>query len=343
MLKSQTLLQRYALREYKGEVGIEIEMEGEFLSPPVGRWGSKPDGSLRAGGVEYVTKGPINKEDIAPALVQLWEAFRNANSVLNPSDRCGVHVHLNCQNYNFEEIWRIVTVSLMLEDILLEFCGETRNGNLFCLGTKDANGLLLQLVRDREAGGRFETLQSATHFRYGFINFCVLPTYGSLEYRSLQTEKEFDNILTWTEMLLAIRDYALSHDPLFGVMANISMYGIDNFLLDIFGKKNAEILKKANSHYARIILDNIRRIQVLVYSEIKDKKQKTKNDSRSDQTTRLISLETAAYLARTRSSTVSGTGTIPVSAAHDPEADEEEEYLQSLELYEDGEEDDGTF
>ena len=341
MLKDTTLRPYYGLPPYKGDVGIEIEMEGEFLpTANSGSWHAKTDGSLRAGGIEYVTRGPINKEDIEYVLGLLWSQFKKAGAVLKPSDRCGVHIHLNCQNYTFEEIWRIATLSLMLEDILLEFCGEARNGNLFCLNTRDGSGLLLQLVQDREAGGRFETLNSPGHFKYAFLNFSVLPMYGSLEYRSLQTEKDYDNILTWTEMILAIKDYALSHDSLPHIISNISMHGIDNFLLDIFGKKNAKILRETNPHYTHIILENIRRIQILAYSKIKEPTEEAKTANEM-----LLGLRDRARPAGTAIRWSTGTATNDpwreVDYDDDPPNlddldDEEEEEEQQ-------DEDDGTF
>ena len=130
-----------------GEIGIEIEMEGQML-PHIGSntWRSEADGSLRGESIEYVLKKPVAREQVAKVLTQLQDMLAKDGAVLEPSNRCGVHVHVNAQQYTFLQVMNIVVLYLMFEDILTKFCGQHREGNYFCLRARDAGRFVEQLI-----------------------------------------------------------------------------------------------------------------------------------------------------------------------------------------------------
>jgi hypothetical protein len=43
-------------------------------------------------------------------------------------------------------------------------------------------------------------------FRYSAVNVCSIPKYGSLEFRSMRSTKDFNVIKDWCAILLALRD-----------------------------------------------------------------------------------------------------------------------------------------
>ena len=121
------------------EIGIEIEMEGQYLQiDPNKEWGFKGDGSLRGReAIEYITNGPIPREDVLKTLNDLLvhmakdRGYKDHPSLLEPSDRCGVHIHINCQDLTFFQTFNYIFLYLLMEQVLVGYCGESREGNMF--------------------------------------------------------------------------------------------------------------------------------------------------------------------------------------------------------------------
>ena len=133
-----------------GDVGIEIEVEGNKFPkehsqlPSV--WEYKHDGSLRGqDNAEYVTRGPIPFNNVAEACNQLWDTFTGFGSVLDVSNRTSVHVHLNVGNFHLNRLASFAALYFSVEEVLTNWCGEHREGNLFCLRVKDAPNILSSL------------------------------------------------------------------------------------------------------------------------------------------------------------------------------------------------------
>jgi len=120
-----------------GEVGIEIEVEGENLSQRLAKyWRVERDGSLRGGeAAEYVLIAPLKREEYKKALDYLAAAMKKRGAKIENSGRAGVHVHLNFQDVAARNVANMVCLYMMYEDALTNFCGDGRTGNLFCLGT----------------------------------------------------------------------------------------------------------------------------------------------------------------------------------------------------------------
>lgn len=186
----------------KGKVGLEIEVEGKNLlyedevPPP---WKMVPDHSLRGEeNAEYILKSPIEFSAVEKALDNLWEAFRKKKTRLDESNRTSVHVHLNCQDFHLNRLAAFVALYYQMEEILTEWCGDHRVGNLFCLRGKDAPAVLRQLRQFIAYDGNH-----AIHdkYRYAALNPNALSKYGSIEVRTLRgctdprTIKDFVSIL----------------------------------------------------------------------------------------------------------------------------------------------------
>ena len=244
-----------------GEVGIEIEMEGDNLYvAPRKWWRVAMDGSLRGNSVEWVLVQPLPRDQVQPALDYL--VFNSKDSVLRPSDRCGVHVHINVQKMQLRQMFVFATLYLMLEPLLMRWCGEDREGNLFCLRSGDAEGLLLTMKSALESGD-LNTLNT-DNLRYASINFCALFKFGSLEFRGFGTPKNMMDIVKWVDLLLAIKDASLKFKELPDILEQLSGQGINRFLKSIFNDKQYRALM--HSEAEPDVYDAIRRLQDVCYS-----------------------------------------------------------------------------
>lgn len=252
----------FRLPKVVGEIGIEIEIEGNRL-PTVNNkyWHSKRDGSLRGEALEYVLTAPIDRKDLDNAMALLTGEFRTANSTLIPSERCGVHVHLNVQEYTPDELMKFATLYLILEEILVKYCGSSREGNLFCLRVQDAEYIISSLIRARRINAWNELTRD--NIRYAAINFTAIRKYGSVEFRSMRTDKDLSTVKEWTLLLLALKDRAAEFSSTQAIVEGFSSIGAKAFLHSIFGDM-AKLLYCRNMD--ELLMQGIRRTQDLAYS-----------------------------------------------------------------------------
>ena len=129
------------------EGGIEIEMEGRNLQlhrPTY--WRQDNDGSLRGESMEFVLRYPCERAKVSGMLGYLQTKLKEQEATLSPSPRCGVHVHINCQHMKIQQVFNFSYLYYIFEDILMEYCGELRKGNLFCMTLEDAGGIIPSLI-----------------------------------------------------------------------------------------------------------------------------------------------------------------------------------------------------
>ncbi len=194
-----TLLNRLPV---KGDVGIEIEVEGkklprEDVTPPP--WVYKIDHSLRGQeNAEYVLHRPIAFDDVEKELNRLWDVFRAKGSTIDESNRTSVHIHLNCQTFHLNRLASLIALYMALEEPLTAFCGDHRVGKRFCLRTKDAPAIASHIKKFISSDGK-TGLPDGLH--YSGMNAGALAKFGSLEFRTLRGVSDPAVINDWVSIL----------------------------------------------------------------------------------------------------------------------------------------------
>jgi hypothetical protein len=244
-----------------GDVGIEIEVEGKSLPRPAKYWRCEYDGSLRGEeSMEYVLKEPLSLDEAGVALAHLRDCYNQSKSVIDDSVRAGVHVHVNVQQLNIVELYNFITLYLVLEEILVKFCGETREGNLFCLRSGDAEYLLSRLVQ-AVRGRRFRILVD-DNLRYSSMNVKALGTYGSLEFRAMRGTEDLGLIHKWAETLVGLREVAKTFTDPMDVITGFSAGDAGHFLHKCLGA-NADLFKYDG--YEAVLVRGMRRAQEVAF------------------------------------------------------------------------------
>tara|TARA_R110000851_G_scaffold88343_1_gene193001 strand:- start:527 stop:1486 length:960 start_codon:yes stop_codon:yes gene_type:complete len=190
-----------------GDVGIEIEMEGENL-PKRGTalWHVEHDGSLRGeDNAEYVLRKPVPFADVELALEEIVEDL--SDSTLLPSTRTGVHVHVNVQQLDLVQLATFITLYLVVEDLLLEAAGEHRQSNLFCLKGCEAEYMVQHAAKFFETGDLDYIANDS--IRYSGINLAAIAKYGSVEFRSLRTPDDIMSIAKWVRAFKNMKDLSV--------------------------------------------------------------------------------------------------------------------------------------
>jgi len=264
----------FRLNKVDGEIGIEIEMEGDGLLVSTKSWAEHADGSLRGNSIEYVLHSPCARDKVGDKLQELEYAWAKYGSRLNPSNRCGVHVHLNCQDKTLKQVAIILGIYYCFEDVLLEYCGEERNGNFFCLGAKHAELQLTELYNMMH-NEKLTVYQIDQHYRYAAMNITSLAKFGSLEFRPLKTTKSMADVLDWVNIILCINDKAKAFKDVREVVESCSAAGPYRFLHETFGRYAEQLMCKK---YDKMIMEGVRRVQEFAYAPLVLKNKKKVKD-----------------------------------------------------------------
>lgn len=204
----------YQAADLSGVVGIEMELEGTgfitrvpFRGPDGEIWLAKEDGSLR-GGLEYITSTAIAPSLVQPMLEALFDGIDKAGGRINNSSRCSTHIHLNMQGFKVNQLASFVTLWGIFEEVLVNWCGPSRIGNLFALRLKDtARGVRIWQDFIQTGKNKF-----SADYKYMALNGSRLRDLGTFEIRSLEGCTSPDRPVKWIEALLAIRTLAETWD-----------------------------------------------------------------------------------------------------------------------------------
>lgn len=193
-----------------GEVGIELEFEGnKFPKEVVSKgWTVHTDHSLRGhDNVEYVLTRPINFTEVNGHVLAIFSDMAKYGTILDDSNRTSVHVHLNCHNFHMNRIATFAGIYFTLEEVLAEYCGEHRVGNLFCLRAIDAPDIISTLARFIKNNGSMD-IREGMH--YAGFNIHALRKFGSIEIRLMRGAMSASQVTDWVSILQRI--YELSAD-----------------------------------------------------------------------------------------------------------------------------------
>lgn len=197
----------------KGDVGIEIECEGERLFPHHSvLWKTEADNSLRGQypdkSCEWVLNEPVPKEDVRLALKELFDMQAANKAKFKFSFRTSVHIHINVGHLTRDQVMAMAYAYYLIEDLMLEYCAEHRRFNRFCLSIGQAEGAIPYIKRMISIDeGLFIKSNPQNAIRYSSLNLEALFKYGSLEFRALEGNADIDRIDTWVRALTNLRSF----------------------------------------------------------------------------------------------------------------------------------------
>jgi hypothetical protein len=116
------------------EVGIEIETNGiQFLDKSkklydaINKWNTsvKPDGSIGSQPTAFeLNLMPSSGDKVIEQVHDLCAGLQAMSA--NPSQKCGIHVHVNCADVTSDDLKRIIDVYVRVERALYELCHPLR-------------------------------------------------------------------------------------------------------------------------------------------------------------------------------------------------------------------------
>lgn len=200
-----------------GQIGLELEIEPKngyrlprsghlekIISPETkAMWTIVEDHSLRNGGMEYIFSQPVKQAELEGMLKGLFEAFTTSSCPIENSNRCSTHVHKNVSGRTINQLTSIIVLWAVFEELLIQWCGEERQTNHFCLSTKDTLSLINQWDQLLRVGhGNF-----TRDLKYSALN--VLPVWdkGSFEFRCGPAASDWETPFKWATFINTFVDY----------------------------------------------------------------------------------------------------------------------------------------
>lgn len=222
-------------KQYKGDFGIEIEVEGRNIAREIQGWRCKPDGSLRGESMEYVFRDPASDQALLKRVKTLEAGLSGPDVEVFDSHRTSTHIHLNFLNNPVIDVFGYWVAFTILEPLLLRTFAPSRDGNLFCLPSYDCDGPINTVMQC------FQNLTGQRGWpdnrKYSSLNLSCLPAFGSVECRIFPCTIKADLLLTWCDILKNLRDLSSGHpDKTFYDMVNLARTHPGGIIWDTMGK-----------------------------------------------------------------------------------------------------------
>lgn len=197
--------------------GVELEIENASFDWGNSFWTSKEDGSLRNGGVEFVSK-PATFSNLVQKLTRFYDEHPLKNTPDNGSnfsDRTSIHVHTNCTDLTEEQLSSICLMYSVCERLLYNYIGHDRDKNIFCVPwyeTLITHNMISQVVVGNL--GNIKMWQ-----KYTGLNLLTLSTLGTIEWRHMHGNNDLDFIVNWLKLIS--HHYRVAHKYSFNDLKNM--------------------------------------------------------------------------------------------------------------------------
>lgn len=217
-------------------VGIEMEMNTtttagatlseqairEAIAPVVGRRLGTGRGYFHSNGRTWDVKsdGSCGWEVASPALTLddegdnaelrgVCDALTNVRPMVNR--QCGLHVHVDCRDFNWDDMRRLIALWARYEPFFFSLCPPSRRRNQYCAPVRRTewagqdSGNWSEMNAAINASTETEFARHArTSGRYTALNTSGWWTNGRVEFRLHSGTVNYVKIRNWTKLLCAI-------------------------------------------------------------------------------------------------------------------------------------------
>lgn len=238
-------------------IGAEFEIEGytlpddedlkyhwraivdDSLRPPPG-----PDGMAR----EYLLKKPVSPETFKDkCFPYLLKSIERTGGKTEFSVRCSTHVHVGVHQLYYYQVFLMMGLYFVFEDLFYPLVGKDRDGGLFCVGSNTSEAMVNAISYLLTNGGEFRKsgVMIGSSLKYSSVNLITMSNLGTIEFRAMEGTVDKERIYLWLDILVALRDYASTITPQQAstLLNNMSMEGPVDMLARILGGKHRRTFK----------------------------------------------------------------------------------------------------
>lgn len=229
-------------------------------------WKYKADYSLKKNGVEFISK-PLYRSEVPTALTELDIELEKSTShnfadLFYDSVRASTHIHVNMQNNTMLEFFKLLAVYYPLENLITKYCGSSREGNLFCLRFCDVDNIQSRLLEYAVGKNGINNLRT-DNLRYAALNFQSLFKFGTVEFRTMRTPGDLQEISKWVNTLLDFKEKAIGVKSFVEIPYKISGMGAEHWAKEMLGEEFVSEYKYPNMEMD--IMRNMRQMQIIYH------------------------------------------------------------------------------
>lgn len=204
--------------------GVEWEFNHAMTYSSIEAWCAKWRGVKKSDGscgLEMMT-APMAGDHISKCLQELGSAFQQDKASVDK--RCGLHVHVNCIDYAWEDIYRLMWIYSKLEDVLFQLGGAWRKtchysppigaryrtavGRRFEPNAADLSHPTPQTVQPWAA--RYAL--NISPWMYAKQNNSTIKT--TVEFRMHENTNDAERVIGWTQLMVEIIDWVKKSNDL---------------------------------------------------------------------------------------------------------------------------------
>lgn len=250
-------------------IGVEIEFErgDRFSSSSKFNqfWRMEGDGSLRNEGREIVFREPFSGDNARTALALAEKSTAKCAF----TDRCGLHVHIDCRDLKPSEVNSVILTYLLFEPVIFPVCGAGRENSNFSVPLWTNK----QLLRDLGSGAHINRLSNRVggEDRYAALNLGSYERMGSLEFRAMRGTGNAKLIEDWAEILLSIRAYGRTRPDFREMIKRSSEAMPEQLFSEVFNDDLCDtIFRACGSSFLERLLQGARTLQYVLHSKKPD-------------------------------------------------------------------------
>lgn len=300
----------YSFKEYEGTFGVEIETETQSLSNYPSHffhlagtekdlnkydldsiyWYAIEDHSLRNYGMEFVLKKPLPLVNCIDAFDEFAAMTKKVQFIDCPPG-ASVHVHVNMLPESLMTLANFITLWVMFENILVEYCGVSRRSNLFALPTRVAEENIKHYCNlfkylDEKQDQAISNF-SEEYGKYSSLNITTLCRLGTVEVRTMRGTTDVSVLKVWVSILQRLLDYARLKKTPYDILQSVKEDSTDLFY-KVFGPYTDDLINAnwqeqldRNLHYVYSLVNAVPNWdtfgQYELKEEVKKKPKKTSN------------------------------------------------------------------
>ena len=173
-------------------------------------WSSTLDGSLRNGGVEFITTGGKGGEVLHQAFERMVSMLERTN--YDASFRCSTHMHLNMLDFTVNQVVRYLLVYAACEPVIFQHCGSYRKTSNFCTTVADSLPFHKKLISRMYDDTVATRVAAQSTVKYTALNLQPLfgdgrhtRALGTVEFRGGRAMTTMGDFLTLANLLLSIK------------------------------------------------------------------------------------------------------------------------------------------
>lgn len=194
-----------------------------------GRISIENDGSLPSTGSEIVTQ-PASGRQFIDLIESVARAFDNDDAAINV--RCGFHLHVDCRDLQYYDIYKFMRVWVAVEDEIFSYLAPSRQDNHYCqrVSTRWQSGINYLIERhietkraawkDYVAWAAYDTYDAKCinryrksqkpGGRYKAVNIHSWLYRGTIEFRCHHGTTSAKKTIRWAELMCRLIDWTVA-------------------------------------------------------------------------------------------------------------------------------------